>query len=66
MSEEQKPPEENKEHNPSQEDKKEGEEVKKETKNILDFIKPEVAQQLQDMGYSKMLHRKLVFLPKVI
>ena len=59
MSEEQKPPEENKEQNPPpQEDKKEGEEVKKETKNILDFIKPEVAQQLQDMGYSKNASEK--------
>ena len=58
MSEEQKPPEENNEQNPPQEDKKEGEEVKKETKNILDFIKPEVAQQLQEMGFSKNVSEK--------
>ena len=58
MSEEQKPPEENQEQKPPQEDQKAGEEVKKETKNILDFIKPEVAQQLQDMGYSKNASEK--------
>ena len=58
MSEEQKPPEENQEQNPPKDDKKEGEEVKKETKSILDFIKPEVALQLQEMGFSKNVSEK--------
>ena len=58
MSEEQKPPEENQGQNPPKDDKKEGEEVKKETKSILDFIKPEVALQLQEMGFSKNVSEK--------
>jgi hypothetical protein len=33
-------------------------EVKTETKSILDFIKPEVAQQLQEMGFSKNVSEK--------
>jgi len=43
---------------PPQEEQKPQEEVKKETKSILDFIKPEVAQQLQDMGFSKNVAEK--------
>ena len=34
------------------------EEPKIEKKSILDFIKPEVAQQLQDMGFSKNVSEK--------
>ena len=60
MSEEpQNPPEQNQEQNSApQEDQKAGEEIKKETKSITDFIKPEVAQQLQDMGFSKNVSEK--------
>ena len=35
-----------------------GEEKKLEKKSILDFIKPEVAQQLQEMGFSKNVSEK--------
>ena len=38
---------------PSDEQPKQGE-----TKSILDFIKPEVAQQLQEMGFSKNVSEK--------
>ena len=60
MSEEpQNPPEQNQEQNSApQEDQKAGEEIKKETKSITDFIKPEVAQQLQEMGFSKNVSEK--------
>ena len=60
MSEEpQNPPEQNQEQNSApQEDQKVGEEIKKETKSITDFIKPEVAQQLQEMGFSKNVSEK--------
>ena len=60
MSEEPKiPPEQNQEQNSApQEDQKAGEEIKKETKSITDFIKPEVAQQLQEMGFSKNVSEK--------
>ena len=34
------------------------EEAKKETKSILEFIKPEVATQLQEMGFSKNVSEK--------
>ena len=34
------------------------EEKKLEKKSILDFIKPEVAQQLQEMGFSKNVSEK--------
>ena len=59
----QQPPSEQKQESPEnqnpvpEEDKKE-EEIKKETKSILDFIKPEVAQQLQEMGFSKNVSEK--------
>ena len=42
--------------NQQPEEKKE--EIKVEKKSILDFIKPEVAKQLQDMGYSKNVSEK--------
>ena len=61
MSEEQKPPEQNPEQNsPPQnvEDQKSQEEPPKQTKSILDFIKPEVAQQLQEIGFSKNVSEK--------
>ena len=60
MSEEpQNPPEQNQEQNSApQEEQKVGEEIKKETKSISDFIKPEVAQQLQEMGFSKNVSEK--------
>ena len=47
-------PENNKEQNPNTSP----EEKKLEKKSILDFIKPEVAQQLQDMGFSKNVSEK--------
>ena len=56
MSESQpKPPEQNPDPNsaPQGDPKGDEQEIKKETKSILDFIKPEVALQLQDMGFSK-------------
>ncbi len=61
MSEEQQPSEPKQESNENpnpvpQEDKKE--ETKTQTKSILDFIKPEVAQQLQEMGFSKNVSEK--------
>ena len=59
MSEEQQPPEENQSQNPpQQEEPKQQEEIKTEAKSILDFIKPEVAQQLQEMGFSKNVSEK--------
>ena len=59
MSEEQKPPEDNQSQNPpQQEEQNQQEEKKTETKSILDFIKPEVAQQLQEMGFSKNVSEK--------
>ena len=61
MSEKQKPPEQNPEQNPSpenQEDQKSNEEPPKQIKSILDFIKSEVAQQLQEMGFSKNVSEK--------
>ena len=41
---------------PSEEPPKEEQKIEK--KSILDFIKPEVAQQLQDMGFSKNVSEK--------
>ena len=49
----QNPPENNQEPNPNPQ-----EEPKLEKKSILDFIKPEIAQQLQDMGFSKNVAEK--------
>ena len=54
-----KPPEQNPDPNSApQGDPKGEQEIKKETKSILDFIKPEVALQLQDMGFSKNVSEK--------
>ena len=46
------------EQQPPSDEQPKQEEVKTETKSILDFIKPEVAQQLQDMGFSKNVSEK--------
>ena len=46
------------ENPPQQEEPKNPEEIKTEKKSILDFIKPEVAQQLQEMGFSKNVSEK--------
>jgi hypothetical protein len=43
---------------PPQDGQQPQEEPKKQTKSILEFIKPEVAQQLQEMGYSKNVSEK--------
>ena len=65
MSEEQQPPEENESQNPpQQEEPKQQEEIKTETQSILDFIKPEVAQQLQEMGFSKNVSEKACLFTK--
>jgi hypothetical protein len=57
------PQEQNKDQNqeqnqPPQDGQQPQEEPKKQTKSILEFIKPEVAQQLQEMGYSKNVSEK--------
>ena len=52
-SESQNPPQTNQEQVPNT-----SEEKKLEKKSILDFIKPEVAQQLQEMGFSKNVSEK--------
>ena len=60
MSDQQQPPSES--QNPPQTNQEQvpntSEEKKLEKKSILDFIKPEVAQQLQEMGFSKNVSEK--------
>ena len=56
-NEKQKNPQENNQGEPNP-NPQSGEEKKLEKKSILDFIKPEVAQQLQEMGFSKNVSEK--------
>ena len=55
MSEQQQQPE---NPPPSEQDQVPNEEKKVEKKSILDFINPEVAKQLQEMGFSKNVSEK--------
>ena len=59
MSEEpQQQPQNEEQNKDQQEGQPPQEEPKTQTKSILDFIKPEVAQQLQEMGFSKNVSEK--------
>ena len=59
MSEEpQQLPQNEEQNKDQQEGQPQQEEPKTQTKSILDFIKPEVAQQLQEMGFSKNVSEK--------
>ena len=59
MSEEpQQQPQNEEQNKDQQEGQPQQEEPKTQTKSILDFIKPEVAQQLQEMGFSKNVSEK--------
>ena len=59
MSEEpQQQPQNEEQNKDQQEGQQPQEEPKTQTKSILDFIKPEVAQQLQEMGFSKNVSEK--------
>ena len=59
MSEEPRQLPQNEEQNKDQQEgQPQQEEPKTQTKSILDFIKPEVAQQLQEMGFSKNVSEK--------